>query len=220
MAWKNLAGDPVVVKHSSLSVDDAAMGNRIVVRGLRRQKRGGRGFRIAFDRCDSPIEQQFCIALFQLGCVRAVAGNCTYRHIQSAEPGSILVYAQQPIKQFRTDFLLVGVEAERAEPRFLIVECDGVEYHATPDRRAYDDIRQQALVATGFRIIRHTGAAIYANPHRVIDRTIRALGWQPGDWSWINNETMQQAFDELRTMAEMEMRQETTPPVTTTTEME
>lgn len=220
MVWKNLAGDPVLVRHSSLSLDDAVVGNRIAIkRAHHHREKDDRGFRRAFDLCDSPIEQQFCLALFQVRCVRALYGNHTKQDLQGAEPGTILVYAQQPIKPFRVDFLLVGIEAHQAEPRFLIVECDGAEYHSTRDSRVHDAARQRALIATGFRIVRHTGAAIYANPHGVIERTIRALGREPGDWSWFNNDTMREAFDELRSLADITMTQETAP-VTTTTEME
>ncbi len=140
---------------------------------LNRRPRADSGFQIAFDRCDSPIEQAYCLALFQVPGIAAVGGDFEPVMLSGFQAEHrILVFAQQPIKSYRADFLLVGLSAELAEPRFLIVECDGTDYHSKREHRLRDEHRSSALVATGFQIERFPGTMIYREPQTVVRQTL------------------------------------------------
>lgn len=187
--------------------EEAALAYRKTVdRHHRPDKEASSGFRIAFDRCDSPIEQAFCLELFQLPGVRAVEGNFGPQHLVAATSATILVFAQEPILHYWADFLLVGVSPILAEPRFVIVECDGLDYHSTREQVRRDAARQESLIGTGFHVIRHTGSEIFRDPHRVASRTLEGFadhGWKPPTAArWVNNGVLLQALAELRAQAE------------------
>jgi very-short-patch-repair endonuclease len=161
------------------------------------------GFHIAFARCESPIEQMFCLSLFQVTPgIWAIDGDfrpSLLEHRPKAR--GVLVFAQQPIKQYRADFLLVALSPEQVEAAFLIVECDGQEFHSSADAIKRDARRERVLRNTGFRIVRHTGADIYANPCEVVAKTFEHLdshGWTRSD-SWaVDNLTIWRAMMALQ----------------------
>lgn len=162
----------------------------------------GSGFKIAFNRCDSPIEQAFCLSLFQVPGIFAIEGD--YRPSlarKTPKNRGILVFAQNPILRFRADFLLVAMSPLKAEPAFLIVECDGEQYHSLQYDVDRDQARAEELRGTGFQIVRHTGREIYQDPRGVVARTLAALvshGWGPDDArQWVDHEIVQRAFMEL-----------------------
>jgi very-short-patch-repair endonuclease len=73
---------------------------------------------------------------------------------------------QQPVNGFRVDFYW-------AELR-LVVETDGLRYHRTPGQQAKDRIRDQALVAAGFIVLRFTHAQVVYDQQHVVE-TLRAV---------------------------------------------
>lgn len=157
------------------------------------------GFRIAFARCESPIEQAFCLALFQVPGVFAIEGN--FRPELAAhrpKTRGVLVFAQNPIKRYRADFLLVALSPIRAEPAFLIVECDGEAFHSAAEDVIRDEAREQELRSTGFRIARHTGSEIHQGPSSVIDKTMACLtshGWGKAEGkAWVNEAIIRRAM--------------------------
>ncbi len=157
------------------------------------------GFRIAFARCESPIEQAFCLALFQVPDIYAIEGD--FRpELAAHQPKKrgVLVFAQNPIKRYRADFLLVAFSPLKAEPAFLIVECDGVEFHSHSEDVARDEARERELKGTGFQIIRHRGRWIYRTAAEVVDHTLACLkthGWgQAEGQRWISNTVIRRAM--------------------------
>lgn len=165
------------------------------------------GFQIAFGRCDSPIEQAYCLALFQVPNIRAVAREFEYRDIPLliGMAPTITVYPQQPILRYRADFLLVGTSPICAEPIFAVIECDGAEYHSAVDQRQRDATRQDEMARSGFKVIRFTGAELFSDPELVGRRTLAAFtkhGWSPSDVPrWIGNGNLRRALAELRAAA-------------------
>jgi very-short-patch-repair endonuclease len=162
------------------------------------------GFQSAFSRCESPIEQAFCLAMFQVPNVRCVPGEFSYGRLSSlfgATP-TITVFPQQPILQYRADFLLVGTSPICAEPIFSIIECDGADYHSAPHQITRDERRERALRSEGFKIIRFTGRELFGDPQLVGRRTLAAFtkhGWSPPDVSrWIDNYTLRRALAQLQ----------------------
>jgi very-short-patch-repair endonuclease len=161
------------------------------------------GFRTALRRCESPIELGYCLSLFQIEGICAVDGDFTPAILPSltARGRCIAVFAQQPILQYRADFLLIGVSPLAAEPLFVIIECDGAAYHSSREQMRRDIRRQAALRATGFHIVRFTGSEIYSAPESSIGATIRAFaahGWDarpvPGQ---LQSQSLRRALAEL-----------------------
>ena len=63
---------------------------------------------------------------------------------------------------------------------FVIVECDGEDFHSEREQRRRDAARQQMLRDTGFRVVRFPGSKIHREPQAVIAETIDAFarhGW-------------------------------------------
>lgn len=81
-----------------------------------------------------------------------------------------------------------------------------LDYHSTREQLRRDADRQAALVATGFRVIRHSGSDIFRNPERVVSRTLTEFagqGWKPPSASlWVNNATLLRALAGLRQQSE------------------
>jgi very-short-patch-repair endonuclease len=200
---------------SDRSVSDAADRYRqVVASALSGPEIGGSGFRIAFARCESPIEQAFCLTLFQIPGVIAVDGDFTAAQVLTAfsmKDRLILVYAQQPILRYRADFLLVGLSPLRAEPIFVIAECDGEAFHSSREQLRRDVGRQQELANTGFGIIRFSGRAIFRSPEEVAATAIREFsshGWDPSDSARrVGNQALRRALSELREAAGDELEQ-------------
>jgi very-short-patch-repair endonuclease len=180
-------------------IADAAKRYRGAAEKRMRGQVDGRGFKIAFGRCESPIEQAFCLALFQVPDIYAIDGD--YRpalgsHVPKRR--GVLVFAQNPIKRYRADFLLVALSPLKAEPAFLIVECDGQAFHSSDDAIIRDAARERELRATGFRIVRHTGSQIHQSPAKVIDRTMANLashGWDRAEGDrWVSDPLIRRAM--------------------------
>jgi very-short-patch-repair endonuclease len=159
-----------------------------------------RGCRFVFANCDSPIEQIYCLSLFQVPDVWAIPAEFFDSLLKYQPPTRrIIVFSQFPIRDYRVDFLLVALSPEQ-DPAFLIVECDGRDFHSTPEAIARDRDRQRDLCGWGFRIVRHTGAEIHADPAGVVAKTFASLathGWSSGDAACVNNMTIRRAIAAL-----------------------
>jgi very-short-patch-repair endonuclease len=73
---------------------------------------------------------------------------------------------QQRVNGLRVDFLWPELG--------LIVETDGLRYHRTPTQQAKDRVRDQALVAAGFIVLRFTHAQVTFEPDQVVE-TLRSV---------------------------------------------
>jgi very-short-patch-repair endonuclease len=73
---------------------------------------------------------------------------------------------QQPVCEFRVDFLWPDLR--------LVVETDGLRYHRTPGQQAKDRVRDHALTAAGFTVLRFTHAQVRYDPEHVLT-TLRAV---------------------------------------------
>jgi very-short-patch-repair endonuclease len=123
-------------------------------------------------RCESPIE------VLMLGAI-ILEGNKNYQLARilpeqySAElflkpklqedehptPLSSRIFPQLVIGSYRVDFCL-----NFSGGFYLIVECDGHEWHdRTPEQAQRDKARDRALQAEGFQVLRFTGREIWAD---------------------------------------------------------
>lgn len=160
------------------------------------------GFMNAFSRCESPIEQAYCMTLFQADGVHAIPGDFEPAALKTmaTDRPRLFVFAQQPIEPFRADFLLVGRSPLEAEPRFVIVECDGSAYHETREQQRRDAHRQATLQRTGFRVIRFTGTELYREPRVVLRRSLEQFSGFNARLAarLLNERTLKHAFLELK----------------------
>ena len=132
------------------------------------------GFRYVRDRCESPIEVAYCLALFQAPGVRGRSLDRVEQVIDSRSRARfIYVFAQCPILHYRVDFLLIGKNVPK--PLFLIIECDGADYHSAEA----DAERDGQLEEQGFAILRFRGWEIYEHPTRVIAETLGRFDLPP-----------------------------------------
>jgi very-short-patch-repair endonuclease len=67
---------------------------------------------------------------------------------------------QQRVAGFRVDFFWPDLR--------LVVETDGLRYHRTASQQARDRVRDQALVAAGFTVLRFTHAQVTYEPDHVV----------------------------------------------------
>jgi very-short-patch-repair endonuclease len=80
--------------------------------------------------------------------------------------GSPMPRTQQSVEGFRIDFFW---------PEFgLVVETDGLQFHRTPQQQGRDRVRDQALIAAGFTVLRFTHAQVTFEPDHVIE-TLRSV---------------------------------------------
>lgn len=161
------------------------------------------GFQTAFGRCESPIEQAYCLTLFQVPWIFAVSGDFHADLLAELPPcnrARIFVFAQQPVPPYRADFLLLGLSPDQAEPRFIIVECDGFAHHSKREHLERDQQRQAVLMQTGFKVVRFTGAMIYREPQTVVRRSLEPFdGFDaPARARGIDGWMLRRAFRQLR----------------------
>lgn len=78
------------------------------------------------------------------------------------------LYPQYEIQPYRLDFLIkvrtFNGPIKVWPPRLsldLCVECDGAEFHTTPEQKAYDKRRDNYLLTKGIKTLRLTGTEIY-----------------------------------------------------------
>jgi very-short-patch-repair endonuclease len=174
-----------------------------------------RGCRFVFANCDSPIEQIFCLSLFQVADVWAIPAEFVEcLPLYRSPTRRIIAFSQFPIRQYRADFLLVALSPEQSLAA-LVVECDGKDFHSSPDAIARDMARERDLRDWGYQVVRHSGAEIYDNPAEVVGKTLenlRAHGWSRSDAASVNNFDIRRAVAAL-SIGDMGYRAPTLKPV-------
>lgn len=94
--------------------------------------------------CESPIEIDLGAALIDLA-----GEQFTF------EP-------QFKLARYRYDFV-----AKYRDRPICLIECDGADFHSTPEQLVNDAAKDQAALDAGLQIARATGREIYASPDRV-----------------------------------------------------
>lgn len=92
------------------------------------------------------------------------------------------VFPQRLIGPYRVDFMILGqgyLPAQRVWPprlsAALVVECDGQEFHSTPEQKEYDKARDRYFVENGLAVMRLSGAEIHKNVKLCVDEIIWKL---------------------------------------------
>ena len=94
----------------------------------------------------------------------------------------LFMFPQLQVGQYRSDFIIraIGYPGNNRiwPPRLtatICVECDGAEFHTTPEQINYDKKRDEYFLSIGIKTIRFTGAKIYENSKFCVDEIIHNL---------------------------------------------
>lgn len=139
-------------------------------------------------RCDSPIEELLLAAMyadhriqefevFFMGTLKP-----SERYVRGE---TIYIYQQAKVGRYRCDFLILDASCplEVKEPRWMVVECDGHEYHErTKEQAKRDKARDRFFQGKGYRVLRFTGSEIWNDPagtaEEVFSHLSRDDGWR------------------------------------------
>jgi very-short-patch-repair endonuclease len=115
--------------------------------------------------CESPIETAFACAFYlaakEMGDV--VIGPPGGR-------GVFCIQFQAPVLSYRADFLI----CENSDtPAFIVVECDGHDFHErTKEQAERDRRRDREMQSAGYRVFRFTGREIYRDAFKCADEVV------------------------------------------------
>jgi very-short-patch-repair endonuclease len=131
--------------------------------------------------CESPIEELFLAAAFAAGIDSGMAANIygsKYRDDFEFFPGDH-IWPQTQIGNYRVDFLIAHV-CPNGEKTFVVVECDGHDFHErTKEQAARDKMRDRFLTARGIKVLRFTGSEIFRDPTFCWTETLNILWAAP-----------------------------------------
>lgn len=137
--------------------------------------------------CESPIEKLLLAALF---AVRDLQPFTTLHFENNELPDrpefdqAAFFYPQAKIGQYRVDLAVwdASIPFELREPRLMIVECDGHDFHEkTKEQARRDKQRDRFLQSRGYKVLHFTGSEIWADPSAVADEILGELAIDD-DW--------------------------------------
>lgn len=133
------------------------------------------------EKCESPIEELLLTALYinhDINPYRIVfMGKCETPYLNS-NGQEVFVYQQSKVGDYRVDFLIhdCSVPPEVARPRWIIVECDGHDFHERTKQQAQrDKKRDRYLQSLGAKVLRFTGSEIWADPQACAQEVLSHL---------------------------------------------
>lgn len=139
------------------------------------------------DDCESPIEQLLLAALhvdhdcMELDVIFMGKRDPAPR-LTTGE--TIYVYQQAKVGNYRVDFLIhdCSFPLELAAPRWMIVECDGHDFHErTKEQARRDKKRDRFFQSLGVKVLRFTGSEIWADPAQCAEEVYSQLATND-DW--------------------------------------
>lgn len=87
----------------------------------------------------------------------------------------VYIFHQCKIGPWRVDFAIAMGNEDRG-PDWIIVECDGHEFHEkTKEQAAKDKARDRDLAARGFTVFHFTGSELYRDPMKCAREAIEHL---------------------------------------------
>jgi very-short-patch-repair endonuclease len=109
--------------------------------------------------CESPIENLLGAAvleMFERAGVRLTL--CNADRLEGAPDGLLLV-PQFRWGYYRSDWAIVVARPLGA----LLIECDGRDFHSSPEQKAHDAKKDRAALDRGYLTMRFTGSEIFRN---------------------------------------------------------
>lgn len=133
-------------------------------------------------RCESPIER---LLLAQLYIHAKIIGYPGLHFCMTETPRdeasfdeAAFVYQQVRIDRYRVDFLIhdATLPLELGAPRWMVVECDGHDFHErTKEQARRDKQRDRFFQSKGYRVLRFTGSELYADAEACVDEIVEQL---------------------------------------------
>ena len=78
---------------------------------------------------------------------------------------------QEKIGNYTVDFLIEGYEK-----KYIVIECDGHEFHEkTKEQAKHDKERDRFLQKEGYPVYRFTGSEIFNNPLQVLSEIVEII---------------------------------------------
>lgn len=129
-------------------------------------------------RCESPIERRLAIAMAFMDVPLFFAedgrrhpitpgefSEKTFRERFKSE--GLAIYSQAQIGRHRVDFLIVALFQDRPALHFLVVECDGHDFHErTKEQARRDRSRDRDLLIGDRKVMRFTGSEIHSDAEK------------------------------------------------------
>lgn len=149
------------------------------------------GFCLVKERCESPIEEMLLAAIYAqhtLGLVDMHFLGTSEMPQSATFDEAIFIQQQVKVGPYRVDILIHDASCpfEVAEPRFMVVECDGHDFHErTKEQARRDKKRDRFFQSKGFKVLRFTGSEIWADPDACANEVLEQL--QSED-SWRNRQ--------------------------------
>jgi very-short-patch-repair endonuclease len=138
--------------------------------------------------CESPIERLLLAALLHESKDQPFTSihieNCEEFPERPAFDEAAFIYPQVRIGQYRADFAIwdASMPFELREPRIMIVECDGHDFHErTKEQARRDKKRDRFFQSRGYKVLRFTGSEIYKDPTECAQEIIGELAIDD-DW--------------------------------------
>lgn len=145
--------------------------------------------------CDSPIERMMAAALYAALLEKEfdypfVSGSdsdwekpnptleewARWKCIRTHGHYGIFTFMQAPIGSYRADFLLAGMTRSDGRIHWLVVECDGHEFHSlTKEQVARDRARDRHMTERGYSIMRFTGSEVWKDASACAEQAIEFL---------------------------------------------
>ena len=142
-------------------------------------------YKWAAEKCESPIEKILVAEFLRPWTTQAwdlrpevlLPPSGSIEHVEAPPIEGVYLWPQVTIGPYRVDFI-VGVNANYNATSYVIVECDGHEFHERTKAQAQrDKARDRYLTGRGYRILRFTGSEIYRDPEAIWNEIISiALG--------------------------------------------
>jgi very-short-patch-repair endonuclease len=125
--------------------------------------------------CQSEIERAFGISLI-LGARIAGGVVALSREKSKLIPRSYFLEPQAKIGKYRVDFLFGFGDLADDLSKAVVIECDGHEWHErTKEQAAADKSRDRYLSGEVSRVLRFTGAEIFADPDKCAREAAKIL---------------------------------------------
>lgn len=146
--------------------------------------------RIAFEyewgasKCQSPIERMLLAQFLHPDtgaewdmprCDVLTPPSGSIEHVAAPPIEGFFLWPQIQIGPYRVDFV-IGHSRPGERPEYVIVECDGHDFHEkTKEQAQRDKARDRYIAGRGFRVLRFTGSEIFNGPQSVLNEIFMVL---------------------------------------------
>lgn len=116
-------------------------------------------------KCQSPIEEMLLAGIISVASGETSFSDRSYTWPEYPRVPFDGVYCrlQAKVGPYRPDFLFIfQYKSKEENKRFLVVECDGHDYHEkTKEQAKHDKSRDRWMTQNNIQLLRYTGSEIY-----------------------------------------------------------